>query len=171
MKIRDKIADIIIEKRLQGKDIPLWIKWLFPNVVEEVDPIARMLKGNKEPVKRTNASPVYKLAYATIAVILIVALSLFIWAPHSGNRVALQKGGKYMENVETYKSDESGVKGNTVRTLVAPATASTSTTASTATTASETVKDKIKGDLEQKNDCGPGKKCITDPVLPPKEEK
>ncbi len=167
MKIKDKIADIIIEKRLQGKKIPLWIKWLFPDVVEEVDPIARMLKGDKEPVRRRQSKPVYKLAYATISIIIIMTLALFLWFP-SGNHATLQKGGINMEKTETYGADENGVKSNTVRTLITPSTASTSTTA---TTASETVKERIKGDSVPKDDCGPGKKCITDPVLPPKEDK
>jgi len=154
--VKDKVADIIIEKRLRGQDIPFWIKWFFPDVVKEVDPIVRMLKGDKE-IKKKESAPAYKWAYALAVVIItsLMALTPFVYPVRNHSP---------KEEVKVYNMSNSS-KETPKKTLIQE-------TATTPTTSSVSIEEKFKNNkIKPLPKCKPGEKCITDPVIPPPEDQ
>ena len=163
--MKEEIVNIIVEKRLQGKDIPFWIKLLFPKLVEEVDPIVRMLKGNQEPIRQTKTLSTYKLVYTFISLIIILTITLFVWQP-IGNLFPLsnpEQGGVKMEG-NTQEPKES-------RFRMFDTTATTTTTSTTSTTTDPNNTQGTNTDPEKDPNIPPGTRYIIDPIKPPVEEE
>ncbi len=157
--IKEHIVNIIIERRLEGKDIPLWIKWFFPHLVEEVDPVVRMLKGDSHdsvPEKKGSMALVYGTAMITI-----IAMVLMI-SPIMG--LGLPMGG----GVKSMKTE----KVETVRTFAAPIQNEEKFTATTPTKVPPSIKEKLPVDIKPNPKLPPGRVYpVPGPVEPPKEEK
>lgn len=163
--MKEEIVNIIVEKRLEGKNIPFWIKLFFPKLVEEVDPIVRMLKGNQEPKRHTKTLATYKLVYTVISLIIILTITLFIWYP-SGNLFPLsnpEQGGIKMQGHIEESEDGKLRMFNT--------TASTTTTSTTSTTTDPNNSQGTDTNPDKDPNIPPGTRYIIDPIKPPVEEE
>ena len=163
--MKEEIVNIIVESRLQGKNIPFWIKLLFPKLVEEVDPVIRMLKGNREPIRDAKTLATYKLVYTVISLIIILTITLFIWHPSSylfPSSNPEQGGIKMEENTQEPKDS---------RFRMFDTTASTTTTSTTSTTTDPNNSQGTDTDPEKDPNIPPGTRYIIDPIKPPVEEE
>jgi len=159
-RIKEHIINIIIERRLQGKDIPLWIKWFFPHIIEEADPVVRMLKGDS-PDSVPQKQGAWAAAVYTTAMVAIIAMILMI-SPIMG--LGLTMGG----GVKSMKTE----KANTARTFAAPIEDGKDYTATTPTTVPPFIKEKLPKDIKPNPKLPPGRVYpVPGPVEPPKEEK
>jgi hypothetical protein len=128
-RLKIEVTNIIVEKAIRGEKTPMWIKVLFPQLADEIEPITRMLTGTLEPQPQTttNQPSLWPRLAATTAAIAIIIAGLWIGLPgHIGeNHQSTPALVKPQTTVERALPPTRGAK--TLCTATTPTTASTAT--------------------------------------------